>query len=325
MRDNEVPKFLMSRRYISATIAFVVLFSVLFLITYRPFSLAVWFSVDDTVSILFTLLFYITSTVILILSRWMMYILQDRYLITKIRYVCWIMVENILITTLYTYVTYVYFTPLGISALDVGSRALFCITMMLAIPNGLVSFYAAYRSKCEDLEAVQYELSRVSEEYRRLENRTEVERRVSEMIPVKEKLALSPRMVQLYDNGGTLRLTIDVNSIYYLESEDNYIKVYYKHNDKVSSYMLRCKTSSVEKSLEGSAMVRCHRSYIVNISKIRFVGREHRVNFIVMDDDSIKRIPLSKSYYDTLLASLNTIRPQRNIDVDQPLMVHQEA
>jgi DNA-binding LytR/AlgR family response regulator len=63
----------------------------------------------------------------------------------------------------------------------------------------------------------------------------------------------------------------------------------------------------VEKSLEGSTMVRCHRSYIVNTSKIRFMSEEHRMHFVTFDDESIKRIPVSKSYYPTLLSSLNTI------------------
>jgi DNA-binding LytR/AlgR family response regulator len=114
-------------------------------------------------------------------------------------------------------------------------------------------------------------------------------------------------MVRFYDNGGTLRLTIDINALYYLESENNYINVHYKHNDKILSYLLRCKTSTVEKSLEGSSMVRCHRSYIINTGKIRFMGEEHRMHFVTLDDDSIKRIPVSKSYYQSLLASLNTV------------------
>ena len=54
-------------------------------------------------------------------------------------------------------------------------------------------------------------------------------------------------------------------------------------------------------------MVRCHRSYIVNTGKIRFMGEEHRMHFVTLDDESIKRIPVSKSYYPSLLASLNTI------------------
>jgi hypothetical protein len=55
--DREIPKFLVSRRYISVVIAFIILFSGLFLLVYQPFSLAVWFSVDDSLKFGFTLLF----------------------------------------------------------------------------------------------------------------------------------------------------------------------------------------------------------------------------------------------------------------------------
>jgi DNA-binding LytR/AlgR family response regulator len=182
----------------------------------------------------------------------------------------------------------------------------------------MVSFYAAYRSKCEELDAAQYEIKRLGEEYNRLLSEAEVERRVSEMLPKGEAQPKSPHMVQFYDNGGTLRLTIDINALYYLESENNYINVHYKHNDKMLSYLLRCKTSSVEKSLEGSPMVRCHRSYIVNTSKIRFMGEEHRMHFLTLDDDSIKRIPVSKSYYASLLASLNAIGKRGDVAEVEP-------
>ena len=44
---------------------------------------------------------------------------------------------------------------------------------------------------------------------------------------------------------------------------------------------------------------------IVNINKIRFVSEEHRLYFITLDDESIRKIPVSKSYYDSIYASLN--------------------
>ena len=289
------------------TIASIVLFSAIFLIGYQPFSLSMWFDPNNMVSMLFTLLFYVGAVVILILSRWTMYRMQDRYVITTVQYLCWLLAEALAITLLYTFVTYRYFENSGLTVVDIGMRALFCISAILAVPNILISFYAGYRSKCEELEVAQYELKRLGEEYNRLMSRSEGERRVLEMIPKGDSLTRSPRMVRFYDNGGTLRLTIDINALYFLESEDNYIKVHYKHNDKILSYLLRCKTSTIEKSLEGSAMVRCHRSYIVNTGKIRFMGEEHRMHFLTLDDDSIKRIPVSKSYYATVLASLNTI------------------
>ena len=307
MSRSELPKFLISSRYITVTIAAIVLFSVIFLITYQPFSLAMWFSSSDMVSMLFTLLFFVAAVVILILSRFIMYKLQDRYVLTLAQYICWLTGEVVAITLLYTFVTYRYFDSSGLTITDISARTLFCVATILAVPNIMISFYAAYRTKCEELDASLYELKRLGEEYNRLLNETEVERRVSEMLPKGDTQTKSPRMVRFYDNGGTLRLTIDVNALYYLESEDNYINVHYKHNDKILSYLLRCKTSTIEKSLEGSSMVRCHRSYIVNTGKIRFMGEEHRMHFVTLDDESIKRIPVSKSYYPTLLSSLNTI------------------
>lgn len=302
--EREIPKFLVSRRYISVMISFIVVFSPLFLILYQPFSLAVWFSTDDMLRFSLTILFYVAAIVILIASRSLMYALQDRILLTPWRYIWWLMSENLLISLLYTLITVSLFPIEGVSIPDVAVRALGCVTLILAIPNGLVMFYAAYRTKCEELEASQYEVQRLSEECRSLQQLSEQERRITASLP-RSTVESAPKMIHLHDNNGTLRLTINLDSLYYMESEDNYIKVHYKHNDKIASYMLRCRTSQLEKSLEGTGMVRCHRSYIVNIRKIAFLGEEHRMRFITLSDESIKRIPVSKSYYTTILTALN--------------------
>ena len=305
MSSSEIPKFLVSRRYISVVIAFILVFSVLFLLIYRPFSLAVWFSVDNSLRFGFTMLFYFGAIVTLILSRVLMYSVQNRIELTPITYMWWIMGENLIISLEYTLLTVNYFPIEGLSTSMLATRALMCVTLILAIPNAIVSFYAAYRSKCEELEVSQYQLQKMREEYRLLENNTLHELKAAQQLPAKPEPA--PRMINLYDNGGTLRLTLNIDSLYYLESEDNYIRIFYKHNDKILSYMLRSRTRSIEESLKGTCMVRCHRSFIVNINKISVMEEEKRMHYIRLDDETIKRIPVSKSYYDTLVTSLNTI------------------
>ena len=314
MKEREIPIFLVSRRYISALIAFIVLFSGLFLFIYQPFSLAVWFTTSESLHFSLTLLFYIISIIILIMSRILMYTLQDRVELTTMTYLWWIMAENLAISLLYTLITIKFFPIEGVSTPTIATRALMCVTLILAIPNALVSFYAAYKAKCEELQATQYRFQRLSEEYRLLENskQYEVEMRASAENKQAKVQDMAPRMINLYDNNGTLRLTLNIDSLYYLESEDNYIKVFYKHNDKIVSYLLRCRTRSVEESLAGTCMVRCHRSFIVNINKISVMEDDKRLHFITLDDDSIKRIPVSKSYYETLVASLNTNVTMRN-------------
>ncbi|MBO5833016.1 MAG: LytTR family transcriptional regulator [Alistipes sp.] len=310
IKEREIPKFLVSRRYISVVIAFIVLFSGLFLFIYQPFSLAVWFSSSDSLSFSLSLLFYILSIIILVISRMVMYYMQDRVELTTITYLWWIMGENLAISLLYTLFTIQFFPVEGISTPTIATRALMCVTLILAIPNALVSFYAAYRAKCEELQATQYRLQRLSEDYRLLENSREHQLRAA-IIQQPQPQDSTPRMINLYDNNGTLRLTLNIDSLYYLESEDNYIKVFYKHNDKIVSYMLRCRTRSIEESLKGTCMVRCHRSFIVNINKISVMEDDHRMHYLSLSDESIKRIPVSKSYYETLVTSLNTIIPTR--------------
>ena len=305
MSSSEIPKFLVSRRYISVVIAFILVFSVLFLLIYRPFSMAVWFSVDNSLRFGFTMLFYFGAIVTLILSRVLMYSVQNRIELTPITYMWWIMGENLIISLEYTLLTVNYFPVEGLSTPMLATRALMCVTLILAIPNAIVSFYAAYKSKCEELDVSQYQLQKMREEYRLLENSTLHELKVAQQFPAKPEPA--PRMINLYDNGGTLRLTLNIDSLYYLESEDNYIRIFYKHNDKILSYMLRSRTRSIEESLKGTCMVRCHRSFIVNINKISVMEEEKRMHYIRLDDETIKRIPVSKSYYDTLVTSLNTI------------------
>lgn len=306
MVSREIPKYLVSRRYISALIALIVIFSIIFMLAYEPFSLATWFSTNDTLHFSITLLFYVAAIVIIIVSRSMMYALQDHYIMTITRYLWWLLCENVAISLLYTIFTISLFPKSGIHFPDVGIRALGCVTMILTIPNLLILFYAAYRAKCEEFEAASYQLQRLREECRRLELMTQHEKeRREEAVTQAAANERAPRMINLHDNNGTLRLTISEESLYYLESEDNYMKVHYKHNDKIASYMLRCRTRSVEESLQGTSLKRCHRSYIVNINKIRFVSEEHRLYFITLDDESIRKIPVSKSYYDSIYASLN--------------------
>lgn len=304
--EREIPKYIVSRRYISVLIASILLFSALFLLIYEPFSMAVWFGTSQTLNFSFTILFYLSSIVVLILSRTLMYTVYNRLDITVMTYMWWIMAENLVISLIYTLITVNFFPMPGIATPTIATRALMCVTIILALPNGFVLFYAAYCAKCEELQASQYQYQQLEKEYRLLNSS---KNNIRASVPTINK---TPKMINLHDNNGTLRLSINTDALYYLESEDNYIKVYYKHKERILSYMLRCRTRSVEESLKDTSMVRCHRSYIVNINKIQLLEEDKRMHYITLNDKSISRIPVSKSYYDKVLASLNALQDQQS-------------
>ena len=92
-------------------------------------------------------------------------------------------------------------------------------------------------------------------------------------------------------------MSIDVESLYYVESQDNYVRIYYELEGKLVSYMLRCKTQTIEEMLAGTSLIRCHRSHIVNTNKVKLYKKEHDRAKIFLSHPSAKPIPVSKSYF----------------------------
>lgn len=71
-------------------------------------------------------------------------------------------------------------------------------------------------------------------------------------------------------------------------------------------YMLRCRLKTVEESFAGSDLVRCHRKYMVNMTKVQLLTSEKDGYFIDLDIDSVDRIPVSKTYEEKILSIFNS-------------------
>lgn len=299
---KEIPMFMTSRKYLAVSVLFVIAFSVFFMVIYTPFSVSSWFSIKDMGSFGISVVFTVAAIAILAVSKTAIYLLRNRIRFTAARYIAWLMCENIVISLGYTILTFQLLPGITSSSIPaIAVRVLFFVTMITAIPYSLVTLYVAYRTTGEELEAALDERDRLRGELRAGRAASETATAAAPQLP---------QMINLYDNNGTMRLTITVDSLYYLESQDNYVKVHYKHNDKFSVYMLRSRTSSIEESLAGTGMIRCHRSYIINVRKIAFIGEEHKSYYVTLNDEQIKRIPVSKRYYDNVtgaIAALNNI------------------
>jgi hypothetical protein len=91
-------------------------------------------------------------------------------------------------------------------------------------------------------------------------------------------------------------LAIKVSLLLFIRSANNYIEVFWKEGDSVKNQMVRCSIASAEDLLkEYKFIIKCHRSYIVNISHIdRFEGnlQGYKLYFDKIDFP----IPVSKSF-----------------------------
>ena len=118
-----------------------------------------------------------------------------------------------------------------------------------------------------------------------------------------EPLKPETNKITLFDNSGALKLSLSPENLYYIESDDNYIKVWYSDNKgDIKQYMLRCRLKTVEESFKGSGLVRCHRKYIVNIKKVKVLRKESDGYVLDLDNETIPVLPVTKTYTDIVLS-----------------------
>ena len=281
-KDKELPKFLLDKRYLIGSVFFILTFSVLFMDIYSPFSSTTWFSIKDISHFGMTVAFYLVALSILLISKLIMYNSQSKINFTPWIYIAWIVTEVVIISIFYTHFTYVFVPPIEEPAINITIKTFGCTLLIIAIPYTILTLYAAYKSKAEELQMLQYKMSLTNE-------------------PSK----VYPSLINLYDYNGTLKLTINSDSLYYMESQDNYIKIHYENNGKLCSYMLRSRTKTIEENLADTSIVRCQRSYLVNVMKINHIKKGGKVRYIVLSHDDIKPIPVSKNYFKNLISKID--------------------
>ncbi|GAI05956.1 unnamed protein product, partial [marine sediment metagenome] len=98
----------------------------------------------------------------------------------------------------------------------------------------------------------------------------------------------------------TTLVRLKYDDILWIEALANHV-VFYTETEK---YVIYFSMKSVIKKLPASKFKRVHRSYIVNINKIKFIKN----NSIVLDKKGRKKaIPIGKLYKDKFIAEINII------------------
>ena len=288
--SDRVPGYLLGKEQLISTVNFALFFSVVFTLLSIPFSHNAWFQLGASEAFAYTVAFFFLSFALVSLSKWLMY--RFRTFVEKRfgRYLAWNLLEIILICALYTLFTRIadrvgLIDLDGASLLPVFLNALLYAVVSLGIPYILAGMYLALNDKDNTIRLMNYG-SVVSDE------------------------PISPQMEQkitLFDNSGALKLSINSSNLYYIESDDNYIKVWYADaKGMLKQYMLRCRLKTVEESFLGSDLVRCHRKYIVNMLHVKVLTRQKEGYVVELDLEDSDPIPVTKTYEENVLRRFNS-------------------
>ena len=276
---------------LTSTVVFTALFSLVFIMLISPYLRFVWFKMGfASAQALLTLVFMSLCIVILSFSKMTMYAVAKKHTLIYFDYVMWCLGEVVVISLAYAafslngiaagVVPYVEITFLKLFLSAMG----FCI-ISLGVPYLLAAFFFAIEDKNNTIRLMSFGSITTDE---------------APSLTKDEKITL-------YDNSGSLKLVVSLSNLFYIESDDNYIKVWYQDSEgTLKQYMLRCRLKTVEESFTGSDLVRCHRKYIVNFDKVETITRTKEGYAIDLGLGNTEPIPVSKTYEDNVLARFNS-------------------
>lgn len=286
----KLPNYFRQKYQLIATVTFTAFFSLVFMLVSIPFSHNAWFELGASEAFGYTAAFFIIGLLVIIFSKRIMYAtrLHD---MSYSQYVLWNVAEVVMICILYTSFS-LKGDSLGIIELHERSvahiflKSFLYAFVSLIIPYIIAGMYFAIIDKNNTIRLMNYS-NVVSDE------------------PISPK---DEKKITLFDNSGVLKMSVSLSSLYYIESDDNYIIVWYEDiNKDLKKYMLRCRLKTVEESFKGSSLVRCHRQYVVNMDKVKVLRKEKDGYQLNLENYAIPPISITKTYAENVLAYLKDI------------------
>lgn len=127
---------------------------------------------------------------------------------------------------------------------------------------------------------------------------------------------MDPRLSRSIQNNDTRLLLVSENAneklqltsdeLLYITNEDNYVAVHYRINEAVKQTLLRATLKEMDAQLHHPQILRCHRSYIVNLAQlVHITGNAQGYMLTLRGSDS--EIPVSRSYANEVIRQVENI------------------
>lgn len=286
---SKAPKYLLEKRNQIIMVLFVSLFAIVFINIFKPFESSQWITArgfSGTMYFVWSSLLVILGTSVVALSRLIMYRYSQRpkHNITIIKYCIWVFVELLLLAAAFTILAIITSRRGNISLNSVDPiviymQALENTVFILFIPYIISILYFSYQEKTAKLRMLMDE---------NIGNR-------------------STSLISFRDERGILQLSVAKENLLYIESADNYICIWYIRNNQLKKQLIRITMKEICKQLADTNIVRCHRSYMVNLDLVKVMRREKENLFLELDFPNIKELPISKTYGEQVLRRLMPI------------------
>lgn len=102
-------------------------------------------------------------------------------------------------------------------------------------------------------------------------------------------------ILQLKDEKGKDSLQIGLSQLLFIQAANNYVEIHFLQDNSIRKTLIRNKLSNIEKQISSDSIKRCHRSYLVNITKVKQVSgnaQGYKLHFVEAQEMTV---PVSRA------------------------------
>ncbi len=311
MVTKKIPDFYVSKDNIIYYLVFVFSYTLVFVNVFTPFKGA-WYNLQDYSRIeLFTdtLIITIGGIVVLMLSRILMYYVHRKKGLIVFWYVAWQIIEVLLIAFLYAIICR-YFVGDNRGFREIFSRTLLYVPLIISIPTLISHLFFSMIDKnkklmvltdikSDDFVGDDFVLDNHITPPNNDNTRDIGDKLNHDHSGVSSKVDTDTEKGKIFnflDEKEELQISLLLNNIFYIESAENYINIYYRDKENIERFTMRSSLKKQFDKLEKYGFLRCHRSYVVNFSNIALLRREKDGPYLDFGVSGLPKIPISRTY-----------------------------
>jgi hypothetical protein len=273
--NKKLPGYLTEKGNLVTHILFTAGFSLLFLNLYTPFGALPVSEVSKPTLFLYTSGIILTGLLIVALSRIIMYLLLRRGMELVIwQYLAWVAAEIVAMALFFAFFEIVILNDRR-SFPDLLGKSVVNTSLTLLLPYAMLWLYFSWHDN-------KIKLAELKEQ--------------------PDGSGQKP-LIPLRDEKGVLRLSLKRTDILYFQGSDNYVTVWYQSQSRIMKFMLRNTLRTMEDELEQEGIKRCHRSYLVNIERVKLIRREKDGLQLELDSTPPSTVPVSRTYMHEVLSA----------------------
>lgn len=266
--EGKIPPVIYRKKNLIYLVVFTSVFALLFINLYEPFNSSEWYGLSETQYLLYSSLLILAGVCVVVISRIIMFYYTKKNTISYGRYALWIFCEILAMSLIYTIISYSLDEKklfLNVYKISIKNTSL-----IILLPYTIFTLIILWQEKTAQLESIK------ENDMEHSDNKSNI--------------------ITFYDEKGIMKLSIKKESLYYIESADNYVSIWYRDKQRVTKFLLRNTLKNIEEQFSGTNIMRCHRAYVVNFDQVKIAKKNPGGIVLDLGVEQIPELPVSKSY-----------------------------